>query len=307
MVSVLIPSRNERWLQKTIDELLKNATGEIEILVVLEGYWPDPPLKADNRVNILHWALPHGMRSSIEAAANMARGEWLLKIDAHCMVGPGYDQILVADCDKDWVAVPRRFSLDVGTPEVPKWELSQDKLKRFIDAHYLCFPYRDGCDVGLHGEVWMQRTQARTDTLIDDEMSSQGSCWFMHREHFWKRLGGMPWEGYGRFVQEFQQIGMKTWLGGGRCIVNKKTWYAHLHKGKAFGRGYYISKPEMTQGTHWSAYHWSYDQWPQRTRDFKWLIEKFWPVPTWSHNWEKLLAEKRPTTPPPVARIDPSM
>jgi hypothetical protein len=293
VVSVLIPTRNERWTQATIDDLLKNATGDIEIVVALEGFWPDPPLKPDPRVIVLHSGQPRGMRGAIEAAAEIARGTYLMKIDAHCLVGPGFDTILAAECDKDWVVVPRRYSLNVDN-----WCIEPSKVKQFIDAHYLCYPYKaDRPDVGLHGEVWMERTRARQEVLIDDEMSSQGSCWFMHREHFWKRLGGMPLEGYGRFVQEFQQIGMKTWLGGGRCVVNKKTFYAHLHKGKRFGRGYYISKPEMIDGAAWSADYWLNNRWPGRVADFKWLMEKFWPVPTWGSDFDaamKAITEKRP-------------
>ena len=46
-VSVIIPSRNERFLTKTVIDLLAKAQGDIEIIAVLEGYWPDPPLPED--------------------------------------------------------------------------------------------------------------------------------------------------------------------------------------------------------------------------------------------------------------------
>jgi len=298
-VSILIPNRNERWAQSTVDEVLKNATGPIEVVIALDGFWPDPPITPDPRVVVVHLAEARGMRPAIDAAAAVARGTYFMKLDAHCMVGPGFDTILAAECDKDWVVVPRRYSLDAGTPEAPQWRINPEKAHRPVDAHHLCFPYRDGRDIGLHGEVWDARTKARKDILIDDEMSSQGSCWFMHRDHFFTRLGGMPLEGYGPFVSEFQQIGMKTWLGGGRCVVNKKTWYSHCHKGKTWRRGYFISQPKMILGTEWSAYNWCYNQWPKRVADFEWIIEKFSPVPTWPDNWQDLLAAKKPATPPP--------
>ena len=42
MLSVIIPSRNEVFLQQTIDDVLRNAVGEIEVIAVLDGYWPEP-------------------------------------------------------------------------------------------------------------------------------------------------------------------------------------------------------------------------------------------------------------------------
>ena len=54
MLSVIIPSRNNEYLQRTIDDLLEKAEGEIEIIVVLDGYWPSPMLVHDIRVSIIH-------------------------------------------------------------------------------------------------------------------------------------------------------------------------------------------------------------------------------------------------------------
>ena len=44
MLSVIIPARNEIYLQKTIDSVLSAAKGEIEVIAILDGYWPDPPV-----------------------------------------------------------------------------------------------------------------------------------------------------------------------------------------------------------------------------------------------------------------------
>src|SRR5689334_4127348 len=108
MVSVLIPARNEQFLQKTVEDLLKNAAGNIEIIPVLEGYWPDPPIVDDPRVKIIHHGSPQGMRAAINHAAAIAQGEFLMKTDAHCMFAPGFDIVLKANCEKNWVVIPRR-------------------------------------------------------------------------------------------------------------------------------------------------------------------------------------------------------
>jgi hypothetical protein len=39
LVSVIVPSRSERFLVPTVTDLLAKAQGPIEILVVLDGYW----------------------------------------------------------------------------------------------------------------------------------------------------------------------------------------------------------------------------------------------------------------------------
>ncbi len=276
-VSVIIPSRNERFLQPTIDDVFNKARGEIEVIVVLDGYWPLPALKDHTNQIIIHRTESRGMRDAINSAAAVATGAYLLKSDAHCMFEEGFDEVLKADCDQDWVVVPRRYSLD---PE--NWAIANTG-KSPVDAHYLSYPYLKPEEIGMHGVVWNERARSRKDVLIDDEMSSQGSCWFMSKRHFmW--MGGLSEEGYGRFVQEFQEIGNKTWLGGGRVIVNKKTWYAHLHKGKTYTRGYFLSKNEMIRGAVYSADYWFNDRWPERQRDIAWLIEKFNP-PTWPADW----------------------
>lgn len=279
-VSVIIPARNEQFLQKTIDDIFAKAAGDIEVIAVLDGYWPDPPLVDRKNLHIIHWGAGRGMRPSINAAAQVATGDYLLKSDAHCMFGEGFDEILAADCDDDWVVIPRRVSLDAEN-----WTIL-DTGKSPVDAHYLRYPYHQLNHIAMHGTVWNERARERIDIEIDDEMSSQGSCWFMSKAHFWGCLEGLHPFGYGNFVQEFQEIGNKTWLSGGAVKVNKKTWYAHLHKGKTYGRGYFISKKEVMRGNHFSVLFWMRNEWERRKYDFEWLIDKFWPVPTWPDDWQ---------------------
>jgi len=262
--------------------VLAKSTGDIEVIVVLDGYWPDPPLQEDPRLRIIHKGESQGMRAAINSAAAIATGEYICKCDAHCMFAEGFDEILPRDCEDNWVCIPRRYSLDAE-----KWAIL-DNGKSPVDYHYLCWPWAKPDEVGLHGQVWNERARARKDILVDDEMSSQGSCWFMTKKHFDHHLKGLSEVGYGRFVQEFQEIGNKTWLGGGRVVINKKTWYAHLHKGRTYGRGYFISKGEMVRGTYYSADHWFYNKWPERKYDLAWLVDKFWPVPTWPADWKTL-------------------
>ncbi len=286
-LTVIIPSRRERFLGRTIEDVLKNARGDVEVIAVLDGYWPDPPLPNDKRLIQLHRGQWQGMRPGINAAVACARGQVFMKLDGHCALPEGFDVELCRELEDDWIVVPRRYSLDADT-WIPN-------LKRpIVDAHYLSWPYERPEDrtCGLHGTVWASRAEERKDVLLDDEMSSQGSCWVMTRKH-WDRLGPMEVQNYGTFAQEFQELGMKTWLGGGSVKVNKRTWYAHLHKGTRFGTGYGFSNAqwdawaeEREKARLFTIDYWMNDRWTERKRDLAWLIEKFWPVPGWPEDWE---------------------
>lgn len=298
-VSVIIPARNERYLVPTIRECFTKARGEVEVVAILEGYWPDgwKELAAEfPNLQTIHHAEPRGMRPSINegAASAIQRGaKYLFKLDAHCMLGEGYDEILKADCDRDWIVIPRRLRLDAEN-----WAVRTDGRPP-IDYHYLSFPdnVNDFGGPGLNGKVWTERQRERDkpEFEIDDEMSSQGSGWFIHADYF-TQLELMDAENYGTFWNEAQEWGLKCWLSGGRVMVNKRTWYAHLHKGSNYqgadgkgGRGYILDKSLLSQGASY-AKRWMFNNaWDKQTKPFKWLIEHFWPVPSWPENWEELI------------------
>ena len=282
--SIVIPSRNEVFLLQTVEDLITKAAGEIEVIVVLDGYWPNPPLPNYPNLIIIHHSESRGMRSAINSGASIAKGEYLMKCDAHCLFAEGYDEVLKSNYAEDnWVMTLSRYSLDYE-----KWAIANNRPR--IDYHYLSCPYANPNDFTMHGQRWNERARERSDPQydIDDEMSSQGSCWFMSKKHFDNFLGGLSEEGYGTFTQEFQEIGMKTWLGGGAVKINKKTWYAHLHKGKAIGRGYHLDRADTDKRNEWSARYWTENRWEKRVHDFDWLIDKFSPVPTWIEDWKNV-------------------
>jgi len=269
-VSVIIPARNEPYLQKTINDVLEKAAGSLEVIVILDGYWPSPALAEDARVKIIHRGRAHGMRAAINAAAAVAQGNYLMKTDAHCLFGIGFDSILAQDCQDNCVMVPRRYRLD---PE--QWKIIEDSRPP-VDYCYLNYE--------LHGIDWKQRSQdpKYKDKLIDDLMSSQGSVWFMPKKLF-SALELMDEKRWGTFYNEFQEIGLKAWLSGfSQVMLTKKTYYAHWYKGRVHGRGYHIpskDKPQATQQVNkWFTFG---KAWDKQKLPLSFLIDKFWPVPTW--------------------------
>jgi glycosyltransferase involved in cell wall biosynthesis len=281
MLSVIIPSRNSPFLTKTIEDILLKASGEIEVIVNVDENWPEKLLD-DPRVTYIHPGATKGMRWGINAGIALAKGRYVMKTDDHCMFAQGFDTILCADCDDNWVVIPRRYSLDAEN-----WQINKDRPYR--DYHYLCYPAKGKAhDDGMHGVEWWERQRDHTDPQydIDDNPSMQGSCWFTTKYHYDNFLHGMSEVGYGKFAQESQEIGLKTWLGGGRMIVNKKTWYAHLHKGKQYGRFYKFDDAAHVAATNWSAKYWMNGEEPGMIHTIEWFVEEKFPgMPTWEPNW----------------------
>jgi len=277
-VSVVLPSRGEQFLAPTVADALTKAAGDVEVIAVLDGYWPDPPLPQDKRLIQVHHGAAQGMRAAINAGVAVARGDFIMKLDAHCMVAEGYDEVLKADCEDNWVVVPRRYALD---PE----DWSKRRGQTPIDYQYLSYPDNQGDrgGPGLHGRTWHEKNHCPKlkKRTIDDLMSAQGSGWLMKRDYFhWLELEDV--ENYGTFGSEFQEIGFKCWLSGGRIVRNKLTWYAHLHKGHKYGRGWPLGKDDADKAVA-KANTWLHDQggWAKRTLPFESMIRRFWPVPGW--------------------------
>jgi len=289
-VSIIIPSHEELFLSKTVDGIIEKAIGEIEIIAMLDGYWPNPPLKDHPNLILVHLGKTQGMRANINSAARIATGKYLMKIDAHCMVGEGFDEILQADCEENWLAVPSRYSLDAE-----KWERTRGP----VDYLTLTFPYTDDelYGTGLHGKKWKgergltgsfwHMEKERKHILIDDIITFQGSCWFMHKKKFFD-MGCMDDVNFTSH-QEAQELGMKVWLSNGRVIRNKKTWYAHLHKGSKYGGSRPSSSRQKQMETQiYSTDLWMNNKWPGQTKNIEWLIDKFWPLEGWPDDWQDL-------------------
>jgi len=267
--SIVIPSRNEPYLKQTIQDLLIKATGEIEIIAVLDGYWPPiSDIVNDKRVKYIHFSQAKGMRNAINSAVSIARGEYILKTDAHCIFGPGFDEILTKTCEYDWVVVPRRYALDVKN-----WKVEERSDNKYpVDYMFL--------NKDLHGEVWTEKNNdpKLKEVMIDDVMSGQGSCWFMKKSYYhWLELEDI--EHYGSFASEFQEIGLKVWLSGGKVKVNKNTYYCHWHKTE--GRGYALGGSDFEIAENYVKRWLTEKMWHKQRHDFQWLINKFGEVPTW--------------------------
>jgi glycosyltransferase involved in cell wall biosynthesis len=273
-LSVVVPGWYDPFMQRTIDTLLDTSEldGEIEVIAVVDGSWLATPLKEDSRVTVIQFDENRGMRAAINAGLAKAQGRFIMKVDAHCCFDQGFAKSMVENCAEDWMLIPRRYSLDDVN-----WTANKAKPTR--DYHYLLYP-SSGMVMTPHDYPRLDRNGIE----IDDTMSFQGSCWVANRNQFMKRVGFLDDSNkrYGSFAAEQLETGLKYWLGGGEVKVNKKTWYAHLWKmPRHYAAGEFVKKSKFWSGWNWATQHWFNDREPVMVHKLAWLVEKFWPVPTW--------------------------
>lgn len=246
MVSVVIPSYKDPLLWPTIRSLLDMAEGEIEVIAVFDGYWPDPKdIIHDNRVRYVHIGKNQGMRNAINSGVRIARGEYIMRTDEHACFSKGYDRVLTETIEDNWIVTPRRYFLDTE-----KWEVMDltpvDDMKLKIA--------RVGDDNGGLMEKFSGVTWNRPGLpAIHETMAMQGSCWVM-KKTWWDTIGELESDGYGTHYQDSHEMVFKTWQKGGKLMVNTNAWHAHKHR--KFPRTHGYGGKEARDGFTYSLNLW---------------------------------------------------
>ena len=298
-VSIIIPARGEKYenLLKTIESIQKNATGEYEILVGFDG---KPHFETTREfIKSIKFDDVVGIKSNINSLASMATGKYIYKSDAHCSFDKGFDEILKADMQDDWIVMPRFKIL------TSDWKIQEKNGEvEFYDYFYLCCPFTDPRGFRFKaGGHWKEKTQElapenflseqpfntvedinATNPYIDETPQIHGSGWMMTRDRFFE-LGGFPNIDPHGHAQEPIWLALKNWLMGGRVMVNKKTWYAHLHQ-QGNKRGYHMDKAQENRSYDLAARHFVGDK-GNYLYNFAWFIDKFMPMPTWPGDWRE--------------------
>jgi glycosyltransferase involved in cell wall biosynthesis len=305
-LSVLIPARNEMFLIRTIEDILANSEGSTEIIVVLDGYWPDPPIEDNPRVTLIHHTNPVGQRAATNEAARLSTAKYVMKVDAHCAFDKGFDVKMMERFEPDWTMIPRMYNLHAfdwvcscgyrkyQSPTPEKCEKCGEKMKREViwkprehtSNDFMRF------DSELHFQYWRdlkRRPQSKGDYV--ETMSLLGACWMMQRDRYWE-LDGMD-EGHGSWGQMGTEVACKSWLSGGKLITNRKTWFAHMFRTQGGDFGFPYPNPGIRTARKRSQDLWKNGQWPKAKYPLSWLIEKFAPVP----GWENVEPKKEETIP----------
>lgn len=294
-LSVIIAARNEIFLKNTIEDILKNMRGSTDIIAILDGYWPYPGIVDKDNVHIIHHGKSIGQRAAVNEGVGFSKSKYILKCDAHCSFDEGFDVKIIKNVEPDWTVIPRMYNLHAfdwvckqghrtyqgpkkcgtcGSLDVEMDVVWKPRLSRRTD--FAMF------DKDLHFQYWRgydKRPEAKGD--IADVMCCVGACWMMERERYWK-IGGMD-EGHGSWGQMGVELSCKSWLSGGRQVVNKTTWFAHLFRTQGeFSFPYPMSGKDQDYAREYSRNLWNGNKWSGQKYPLSYLIKKFSPVPTWS-------------------------
>lgn len=302
-LSVLIPARNEEYLGKTIEELLLSIEGNTEVIAVLDGYIPNPPLNiTDPRVTIIYLPQSVGQRAATNKAANLAKGKYLMKLDAHCALDKGFDvKMLQAfqEVGDNVTMIPLMRNLHVWDWVCPEghrhYQGRSDKYQKCESCGKECAKEvvwipktspQSSCfrfDKTMHFQYWRDRV-LDGDGLpegLNETMSIQGSCFMLTKEKYWE-LDICSETDFNSWGQQGVEVACKTWMSGGKVLCNRKTWYAHMFRtqGGDFTFPYENPQAKVNENREISRELFERNKWPQAVRPFQWILDHFNP-PDW--------------------------
>jgi len=338
-LTVCIPARNEMFLNRTIEDILAHRRGQTNVIVVLDGQWPVEAIPDHPDVHLVYHPVSIGQRAATNEAVRISTAKYVMKLDAHCALDEGFDVKLMQpyeDGELAWdvTTVPRLYNLHVfdwqcdgcghrtyqgpqpqtcvkcgAAPHhreivwTPRWNRMTDAM-RF--------------DATMHFQYWSaykRRPEAKGEFV--ESLGQLGACYVMHRSRFWD-LGGLD-ERHGSWGQMGTEVSCKSWLSGGRQVINKRTWYSHLFRTQpGFGFPYHLSERQAESARRHSRKLWLENTWESQRRPLSWLIDKFWPVEGWTEEDRERIRETAksfPVTAPPSVgvvyytdgRLDPSI
>jgi len=280
---------------------LKNKRAKTEIIVILDGQWADPPLVQYPDVNIIYVPESIGQRAATNLGVKLSKSHWVMKLDAHCSWDEGYDAKMIQGFKEmgdnttmvgimrnlwmfDWKCYHCGWKKYQGpTPLKCEQCGKTDKIRKKMiilgkerpQSVSYCF------DSEPHFQYFNEYTkrpeyQEQLKTGFTETMSLQGSCFMITRENYWK------WEvcdeKAGSWGNQGLEVACATWLNGGRVLVNRKTWYAHMFRtqGGDFSFPYKQSGRQVQQTKNYiKEKYW-------KNPKLKDLIKKFWPVVGWT-------------------------
>lgn len=322
-LAVVIPARNEEFLSRTIDDVIKNKRGKTEVIAVLDGAWADPSIKDYSDLTILYFNTSIGQRAAINQGVRLSKAKYIMKLDAHCKVSEGFDLELIKgfkDLGDNVVQIPALYNLHAfnwrckkcgnewyqsPTPthcqlpgearkDNPKCDNTTDFERIMVwdrrkRRRSECYRF----DTNLHFQYHREQMREHPEGDYVETMSAQGSCFVLSRKNYW------DWnicdEKHGSWGQQGTEVGCKAWLSGNRLVTNRRCWYAHLFRtqGGDFGFPFPLSGTQVEKARQYSKDLFLKNKWDKQKRSIQWLIRKFDYPGDWSE--EKIKELCKPT------------
>jgi len=298
-LSILIPSRNEEFLNRTVEDLIEHIEGNTEVIVVLDGWFTD--VVKDPRVRVIHNEESIGQRAAMNQAARTSTARYIMKVDAHCAFDQGFDVKMMSVMEDDITMVPVMRNLHVFD-----WVCNTCGMRVYQGPD----PEKcrnETCNFNEHGGgvesnfkkdmIWNPKTNPQSSAYrfnknlqfkyfpelrkkqdkkgLVETMSLQGSCFLCTREKYWEiELCDESWGSWG---QQGTEVALKTWLSGGRVLCNRDTWYAHLFRTQpGFSHPYPGVGKSQQRARKISRDVFLNNKWKKQVHPLHWLLDKFW-------------------------------
>jgi len=299
-LSIIIPARQEMFLKNTVEDILKQKRGKTQIIIGLDGAWSDPVIKDHPDVVMVHYSESIGQRAIANQCAKLSRAKYIAKCDAHCGFDEGFDVKLIADIKDDWTVVPIMRNLHAFD-----WVCSEGH-RRYQGRSGVC---RTCGKPTTRDFKWIGKTNPQSDsycftteprfayfkeyrkrpeykemlkTGLTMTMSLQGSFFMMTREKYWEL--NICDENFGSWGSQGLEVAIKTWLSGGKVMVNHNTWYGHMFRtqGGDFGFPYPQSGKKQKENRKLAKDYFFNNKFSKAVHPLSWLIRKFMPVSNWT-------------------------
>lgn len=278
-LSVLVPARHEESLQRTIDDVLKNAQGDTEVLVALDN-WENPPEIHVPKGQIITTSA--GQRGATNALAKLSNAKYVMKLDAHCSMSPGFDVRMMEDMEDDVTMIPA-----VGNMHVYDWVCPQGHrhfqgkyeeceqcgskdLHKEVIWRIISKPIRGSHEFDT--ELHFQYANKEAEGLVTESMSIQGSCFMATREKYFEL--NLCDEALGSWGSQGTEVACKTWLSGGKVLSTKKAFYGHQFR-ETEGFPYHNPVDQIFRARSAVQEMFYNNEWPQQVRSLYWLVKKF--------------------------------
>jgi len=305
------------FLNNTIEDILKNKEDETEIIAVIDGNWNYIPLKLHPDVKVIYLPESIGQRAATNVGVRISKAKWVMKVDSHCSFDKGFDRKMIEAFEKvgDMVTmVPTMRNLHVfdwkcnycgwkkyqgPTPLVCPECGRKDKIRRKIvwigkrnpQSNSFCF------DSTPHFQYWNEYTKRECykkeleETGLTESMSIQGSCFALTREKYLEL--NICDESVGSWGNQAIEVACKTWLSGGKILINHNTWFSHLFRtaGGDFGFPYPMSDKQVQKTKSLIRDLFFNNKWDKQIYPLSWLINKFAPIKGWSDDDIRMINE----------------
>src|SRR3990167_3319356 len=236
-LSILIPARNEEFLQKTIDDVFLHSEADTEVLVGLDGW--HTKLKKRSNLRVFRKSSPIGQRALQNFLAKQSEARYLMKLDAHVSLSQGFDKemIEIMEANPGIVLVPALGNLHVYDWLCP---LKHRTYQGKVDKCSQCDSTKLIKDL-----VWKISSKLYSDFYFDKDLifqfgdvdnfemlhetqGIQGSCFLVSRDNYWG--WNLCDESFGSWGMQSAEVYFQTIKNGGRVFATRKVHMGHFFR-----------------------------------------------------------------------------